>query len=166
MRWLQYCDSRKHSRFRPCFLTIPPNCGGFASELRRKFSQDSGLIEKLRMRSVILRRARFGRSSEKLDPLRMSHWSFAGRIERATPSEQARTEVSDGEGFYHPPSKGPSVPHASPNHLLLETSCTKRPAFFPTCGAERVRPYRADGATSLDMCPSHSKRCAAMCARR
>ena len=69
----------------------------FAVALASEVHAKTLLIEKLRMQLSILRRARFGRSSEKLDREIEQLELLLGDIEESDAERQTRTEASDSE---------------------------------------------------------------------
>src|SRR5271154_6228685 len=94
----------------------PAELRRFAAALAAEVHSKTLLIEKLRMQLAVLRRARFGRSSEKLDR----------EIEQSDAERQARTEASDGEASSALPSKKPSVRTPLPDHLRPCRRCRSR----------------------------------------
>src|ERR1700735_1758700 len=85
----------------------PAELRRFAAALATEVHAKTLLIEKLRMQLSILRRGRFGRSSEKLDREIEQLELLLGDIEEGEAERQARTEASDGEGSSSPPSEEP-----------------------------------------------------------
>src|ERR1700722_8343864 len=87
----------------------PAELRRFAAALAAEVHSKTLLIEKLRMQLAVLRRARFGRSSEKHDR-EIEHLELLlGDIEESDAERQARTEAPDGEASSALPSKKPSV---------------------------------------------------------
>src|SRR6202522_4179030 len=109
----------------------PAELRRFAAALAAEVHSKTLLIEKLRMQLSILRRARFGRSSEKLDREIEQLELLLGDIEESDAERQARTEASDGEA----------------------SSCV-----CPTCGATKFGRIGADERMVLEYVPSHFKR--------
>ena len=136
----------------------PAELRRFAAALAAEVHSKTLLIEKLRMQLSILRRARFGRSSEKLDREIEQLELLLGDIEESDAERQARTEVSDGEASSTLPSKRPSVRTPLPDHLPLETIVHEAPCVCPTCGATKFGRIGADERTVLEYVPSHFKR--------
>ena len=110
------------------------------------------------MQLAVLRRARFGRSSEKLDREIEQLELLLGDIEESDVERQARTEASDGEASSALPSKKPSVRTPLPDHLPLETVMHEAPCVCPTCGATKFGRIGADERMVLEYVPSHFKR--------
>src|SRR5271167_3011355 len=105
----------------------------FAAALASEVHAKTLLIEKLRMQLSILRRARFGRSSEKLDREIEQLELLLGDFEEGEAERQARSEFSEGEASYAPPAKRPSVRAPLPDHLPIETIVHEAPCVCPTC---------------------------------
>jgi transposase len=146
------------SRFAADLPDDPAELRRFAAALATEVHAKTLLIEKLRMQLSILRRARFGRSSEKLDREIEQLELLLGDIEESDAERQARTEVSDGEASSTLPSKRPSVRTPLPDHLPLETIVHEAPCVCPTCGATKFGRIGADERTVLEYVPSHFKR--------
>ena len=136
----------------------PAELRRFAASLAAEVHAKALLIEKLRMQLSILRRARFGRSSEKLDREIEQLELLLGDIEESDAERQARTEASDGETSSTLPSKKPSVRTPLPDHLPLETVMHEAPCVCPTCGATKFGRIGADERMVLEYVPSHFKR--------
>ena len=136
----------------------PAELRRFAAALAAEVHAKTLLIEKLRMQLSILRRARFGRSSEKLDREIEQLELLLGDIEESDAERQARTEASDGEASSTLPSKKPSVRTPLPDHLPLETVMHEAPCVCPTCGATKFGRIGADERMVLEYVPSHFKR--------
>ncbi len=136
----------------------PAELRRFAAALAAEVHAKTLLIEKLRMQLSILRRARFGRSSEKLDREIEQLELLLGDIEESDAEQQARTEASDGEASSALPSKKPSVRKPLPDHLPLETVMHEAPCVCPTCGATKFGRIGADERMVLEYVPSHFKR--------
>ena len=132
----------------------------FAAALAAEVHAKTLLIEKLRMQLAVLRRARFGRSSEKLDREIEQLELLLGDIEESDAERQARAGASDGEAptASSPPPKKPSVRAPLPDHLPLETIVHDAPCVCPTCGATKFGRIGVDERTVLEYVPSHFKR--------
>ena len=138
----------------------PAELRRFAAALAAEVHAKTLLIEKLRMQLSILRRARFGRSSEKLDREIEQLELLLGDIEESDAERQARTQAFDGEASTpsSPAPKKPSVRAPLPDHLPLETIVHEAPCVCPTCGATKFGRIGADERTVLEYVPSHFKR--------
>jgi transposase len=136
----------------------PAELRRFAAALAAEVHAKTLLIEKLRMQLSILRRARFGRSSEKLDREIEQLELLLGEIEENDAERQARTEASDDQASSTLPSKKPSVRKPLPDHLPLETVMHEAPCICPTCGATKFGRIGVDERMILEYVPSHFKR--------
>ena len=137
----------------------PAELRRFAAALAAEVHAKTLLIEKLRMQLAILRRARFGRSSEKLDREIEQLELLLGDMEESDAERQARTQASDDEASSAPPpSKKPSVRAPLPDHLPLETVTHEAPCVCPACGETKFGRIGADERMVLEYVPSHFKR--------
>src|SRR6202453_2900287 len=136
----------------------PAELRRFAASLAAEVHAKTLLIEKLRRQLSCLRRARFGRSSEKLDREIEQLELLLGNIEEDDAEREVRTEASDGEASSALPSKKPSVRTPLPDHLPLETVMHEAPCVCPTCGATKFGRIGADERMVLEYVPSHFKR--------
>ena len=131
----------------------------FAAALAAEVHAKTLLIEKLRMQLSILRRARFGRSSEKLDREIEQLELLLGDIEEGEAERKARSEAFDGEGSSAQRSKKPSVRAPLPDHLPIETVLHEAPCVCPTCGGAKFGRIGADERVVLEyVSASHFKR--------
>ena len=137
----------------------PAELRRFAAALAAEVHAKTLLIEKLRMQLAILRRARFGRSSEKLDREIEQLELLLGDMEESDAARQARTPASDDETATTPPApKKPSVRAPLPDHLPLETVVHEAPCVCPACGETKFGRIGADERMVLEYVPSHFKR--------
>src|SRR3984957_8594278 len=138
----------------------PDELRRFAAALAAEVHAKTLLIEKLRTQLSILRRARFGRSSEKLDREIEQLELLLGDIEESDAERQGRQQGFDGEASTpsSPAAKKPSVRAPLPDHLSLETIVHEAPCVCPTCGATKFGRIGADERTVLEYVPSHFKR--------
>jgi hypothetical protein len=135
----------------------PAELRRFAAALAAEVHAKTLLIEKLKMQLAILRRARFGRSSEKLDRDIEQLELLIEDIEESDAEQQARTEASDS-GASATPTKKPSVRAPLPDHLPLETITHDAPCVCPTCGGTKFGRIGADERDVLEYVASHFKR--------
>lgn len=113
----------------------PTELRRFAAALAAEVHAKTLLIEKLKMQLAILRRARFGRSSEKLNRDIEQLELLIGDIKESDAGQQARARASDSGALSTPPKK-PSVRAPLPDHLALETivhdaPCVRRHSQHP-----------------------------------
>jgi transposase len=137
----------------------PAELRRFAAALAAEVHAKALMIEKLRMQLAILRRARFGRSSEKLDREIEQLEFLLGDMEENDAARQARSPAPDGEASSasRPPKK-PSTRAPLPDHLPLETVVHEAPHVCPTCGETKFGRVGADERMVLEYVPSHFKR--------
>src|SRR6202522_819131 len=136
----------------------PAELRRFAAALAAEVHSKTLLIEKLRMQLSILRRARFGRPSEKLDREIEQLELLRADMEESAAERRAQPEPPDGEASSTLPSKKPSIRTPLPDHLPLETVMHEAPCVCPTCGAPKFGRIGADERMVLEYVPSHFKR--------
>jgi transposase len=116
-------------------------------------------IEKLKAQLAALRRARFGRSSEKLDraieqmelqlgDLEESHAEGAARLKRTTPQPSLATQ---------PREETKSERRSLPEHLPRERVEHEAACACPNCGGKRLSRIGTDEREVLEYVPSHFK---------
>jgi len=135
----------------------PAELRRFAAALAAEVHAKTLLIEKLKMQLAILRRARFGRSSEKLDGDIEQLELLIDDIEESDAEQRARSEAPASGASSSAPKK-PSVRAPLPDHLPLETIVHDAPCVCPTCGGTKFGRIGADEREVLEYVPSHFKR--------
>ena len=120
----------------------PAELRRFAEALAAEVHAKTLLIEKLKMQLAMLRRARFGRSSEKLDRDIEQLELLIGDMEESDAERQARSEAVDSGASSSTPKKKPSVRAPLPDHLPLETIAPRRALRLPDLRREQIRPDR------------------------
>ncbi len=108
-------------------------------------------IEKLKMQLAVLRRARFGRSSEKLDRDIEQLELLIGELEEETGAAIARDAAHPGATRRHPVRK-PLPAHLPRETLVHEPSCT-----CPGCGGTVFSRIGQDEREVLEYVPSSFK---------
>ena len=143
----------------------PAELRRFAAALATEVHAKTLLIEKLRLQLSILRRARFGRSSEKLDREIEQLELLLGDIEESDAERQARTEASEAKLL--PPCRRKSRPSVRLCPIICRSkrSCTKRLASARPAAQRSLAGSAPMSAWSWNMCPHTSSACC-MCARR
>jgi transposase len=110
------------------------------------------LIEKLKMQLAVLRRARFGRSSERLE----------GDIEETEAENEVRAETAEQSEATAPSSskrrRQPSGRAPLPDHLPQEVITHEPDCVCPACGGEKFSKIGADEREVLEYVPSYFKR--------
>lgn len=135
----------------------PAELRRFAAALAAEVHAKTLLIEKLKMQLAILRRARFGRSSEKLDRDIEQLELLIGDIEESDAEHPARAESSDSGASSTSPKKR-SVRAPLPDHLPLEIIVHDAPCVCPICGGTKFGRIGADERDVLEYVASHFKR--------
>jgi transposase len=133
----------------------------FAASLQEELYAKTLHIEKLKAQLAVLRRARFGRSSEKLDreieqielalgDLEESHAEKAARSKRAAPqaSMASQTKACKQEK---------TARRSLPDHLPRERVEHEAACACPACGGTRLTKIGTDEREVLEYVPSHFK---------
>ena len=120
------------------------------------------LIEKLKMQLAVLRRARFGRSSERLDQAVEQLELLIGDIEESEAESEARAETAEKNETFAPPSpkrnRQPSGRAPLPDHLPQEVVTHEPDCVCPACGGEKFSKIGTDKREVLEYVPSYFKR--------
>jgi transposase len=115
-------------------------------------------IEKLKAQLALLRRARFGRSSEKLDHEIEQLELMIGDIEEGQAEGQERIDATKPALFTAPkreklqPVRRPLPDHLPRERVEHEAACT-----CPACGSTRLTRIGTDERELLEYVPSHFK---------
>jgi len=114
-------------------------------------------IEKLRMQLAVLRRARFGRSSEKLDGDIEQLELLIGELEEETAQGEARAEAADPAGHRQARARRQPVRRPLPEHLPREVVTHDPPCTCPGCGGTVFSRVGQDEREVLEYVPSSFK---------
>ena len=122
-------------------------------------------IEHLKMQLAALRRARFGRSSEKLDRAIEQLELAIGELEESEALSAASHEVAAAHGQSGPvatltiprPSKSAPARKPLPEHLPRERVEHPAACVCPACGGARLTCIGTDEREVLEYVPSHFK---------
>jgi transposase len=117
-------------------------------------------IEKLRAELAALRRARFGRSSERLDRAIGQLELLVGDLEEGEAEGETRAAAAAGRaGFPAPrrPDRRPSGRKPLPEHLPRETVLHEPPRSCPACGGTTLGKVGEDEREVLEYVPSYFK---------
>ncbi|MBV8443287.1 MAG: IS66 family transposase, partial [Hyphomicrobiales bacterium] len=133
--------------------------------LRAEVHAKALMIEKLRAQLAVLRRARYGRKSEKLDAqveqlellIDDIEAGVAEKLARAGVAEQDAAEATE-TGASSKKKRKPSNRAPLPDHLPAETIVHEAPCVCPTCGGDKFGRIGADEREVLEYVPSHFKR--------
>ena len=136
----------------------PAELRRFAAALAAEVHAKTLLIEKLKMQLAVLRRARFGRSSEKLDRDIEQLELLIGDMEESDAERQAKRESPERGASSSTSKKKPSVRVPLPDHLPLETIVHDAPCVCPTCGGSKFGQIGADQRDVLEYVAAHFKR--------
>jgi transposase len=120
-------------------------------------------IEKLKAQLAVLRRARFGRSSEKLDRDIEQMELMLGELEEGQAQVHAKRE-KQADVLAEPEAKAATRKQREekarrelPEHLPRETIEHKPDCVCPNCGGNRLRQIGVDERNVLEYVPSHFK---------
>jgi transposase len=120
------------------------------------------MIEKLKVELAVLRRARFGRSSEKLDRQIEQLELLIGDLEEGQAESEARTAAAAGTDTNGPmdakrergkPGRKPLSDHLPREEIVHEPAC-----ICPSCGGTTFGRIGADEREVLEYVPSYFKR--------
>ena len=136
----------------------PAELRRFAAALAAEVHAKTLLIEKLKMQLAVLRRARFGRSSEKLDRDIEQLELLICDMEESDAERQATREAPERGASSSTSKKKPSVRVPLPDHLPLETIVHDAPCVCPTCGGSKFGQIGADQRDVLEYVAAHFKR--------
>ena len=117
-------------------------------------------IEKLKMQLAVLRRARFGRSSEKLDRDIEQLELLIGELEEEQAEGDARASTADPAGPQHQArtrERKQPVRKPLPPHLPRETVTHEPPCACPGCGGTVFSRMGQDEREVLEYVPSSFK---------
>lgn len=117
-------------------------------------------IEHLKAQLAVLRRARFGRSSERLDREIEQLELLLGEIEEGVAESEVRSEQADSKGRTIAVRSKPSNCHGRkplPTHLLRERTVQPPPAACTCCGGTVLRKLGEDVTELLEYVPSTFK---------
>ena len=115
------------------------------------------LVEKLKHQLAVLRRARFGRSSEKLDAQVEQLELLIGDIEESAAEAQA-TIARSAAPVPVAAERKPSVRVPLPAHLPTETIVHEAPCVCPGCGGTAFGRIGADEREVLEYVPARFRR--------
>lgn len=115
-------------------------------------------IEKLEHQLAVLKRARFGRSSEKLDRQIEQLELMLGELQEAQAFEEAGADAkAEEEGAPGSVRKVRGPKKLLPSHLPREVVRHEPPAACPACGGTKLSVIGEDSREVLEYVPAHFK---------
>ena len=144
------------SSSQPCLPSDPDELRAFAEALQAELHAKDLMIEKLKAQLLVLKRARFGRSSEKLDRDIEQLELMIGDLEEAEAERRSRTAATPATSSGKPERKAP-VRRPLPEHLPREVVRHEPPAACPECGGTACSKIGEDEREVLEYVPSHFK---------
>ena len=129
----------------------------FAASLQTELYAKTLHIEKLKMQLAILRRARFGRSSEKLDSEIEQMELLLGELEEAQAEHTVPPSSATSQPSPTQREKAQPVRRALPEHLPRERVEHEAACACPACGGTRLTRIGTDEREVLEYVPSHFK---------
>jgi transposase len=134
----------------------PDELRAFAALLQSELYAKTLHIEKLKAQLAALRRARFGRSSEKLDREIEQLELLIGDLEEGEAENEARAAATTvARSPARTPREGNRKP--LPGHLPREIVQHPGACVCPACGSQRLRKIDDDRREVLEYVPSHFK---------
>jgi transposase len=137
----------------------PDALRAFAAALQAELYAKTLHIEKLKAQLLVLRRARFGQSSEKLDRQIDLLELVIGDLEEIESENEARQEAAGASSESTTATRSPRVGNRRPlpDHLPREIIAHAGVCACPACGSERLRKIGDDEREVLEYVPSHFK---------
>ncbi len=136
----------------------PDALRAFALTLQAELYAKTLHIEKLKMQLALLRRARFGRSSEKLDHDIEQLELLIGDLEEGQAESNERTEAAKPVASSSPKrAKSHPVRLPLPDHLPRERVEHPAACVCPECGGMNLTRIGIDESELLEYVPSHFK---------
>lgn len=135
--------------------TDPEELRAFAALLQSELYTKTLHIEKLKAQLATLRRARFGRSSEKLDRQIEQLELIIGDLEEGEAESEARAGATSAPRPPREPRQSNRNP--LPDHLPREVIAHAGVCACPACGSKRLRKIDDDEREVLEYVPSHFK---------
>jgi transposase len=131
--------------------TDPEDLRIFAAALQAEIHAKTLHIEKLRAELAVLRRARFGRSSEKLDQAIDQLELAIGDLEEGEAEAKGRAAAERvGSPASRRPDRQPSGRKPLPEYLPRETVVHEPPCACPSCGGTTLSKIGEDEREVLD----------------
>lgn len=136
----------------------PEELRAFAAALQAELYGKTLHIEKLKAQLAVLRRARFGRSSGKLDGQVEQLELTIGDLEEGEAENAARAAATAGPSSPgRPRERGACGRKPLPAHLPRETVTHPAACVCPACGGTRLTRIGTDVTEVLSTCPRTSR---------
>ena len=132
--------------------TDPDALRAFAARMQAELYAKTLHIEKLKAELALLKRARYGRSSERIEQLEL----LIGELE-ADEAEQEAKAPTTAPGKPRPTSSPPRGRQPLPAHLPRERVEHEAACACPACGSTRLSRIGSDEREILEYVPSHFK---------
>lgn len=143
-----------------CAAPLPENPAelrAFAASLQAELYAKTLHIEKLKAQLALLHRARFGRSSEKIDQAIEQLELLLGDIEEGQAENMAKREACAPAPDAPKRERIQPVRKALPEHLPRERVEHETVCVCPECGSTRMTRIGTDEREVLEYVPSHFK---------
>jgi transposase len=130
----------------------PETLRAFAARLQAELYAKTLHVEKLKAELALLKRARYGRSSERIEQLEL----LIGELE----ADEAEHEAKEPAAAPDKPRSTNSAPRGRqplPAHLPRERVEHEAPCACPACGSTRLSRIGSDEREVLEYVPSHFK---------
>jgi transposase len=136
----------------------PAALHAFVTALQAELYAKTLLIEKIKAQLTALRRARFGRSSEKLDRDIEQLELMLGDLEEGDAESKARTSQAKPAAEAREQTEAPTRGRKPlPDHLPRETVTHEAACSCPNCGGTKFSKIGEDEREVLEYVPSHFK---------
>lgn len=141
---------------RPTLPSDPDELRALAAALQAELHAKNLMIEKLKAQLAVLKRARFGRSSEKLDRDIEQLELMIGNLEETEAERRSRADATPAPSSARSDRKAP-VRHPLPDHLPREVVRHEPAVACPECGGTAFSRIGEDAREVLEYVPSHFK---------
>ena len=138
----------------------PDELRRFAAALQTELYSKTLHIEKLKAQLAVLRRARFGKSSEKINREVEQLELLIGDLEEGEAENEARQDAPAAGARAEPrPDKASRLGNRKPlpEHLPREIIAHPGACVCPACGSQRLRKIADEEREVLEYVPSHFK---------
>jgi transposase len=144
------------SSSQPSLPADPEELRAFAAALQAELHAKDLMIEKLKAQLLVLKRARFGRSSETLDRNIEQLELMIGDLEEGEAERRSRATLTSAPSSV-PSERKAQIRRPLPDHLPREMVRHEPAAACPECGATACSKLGEDEREVLEYVPSHFK---------